>query len=113
MRWDDIQGNILKISKSALLNPDGALNLNAPTKNAYSNRKLALPAALLDALNEHKKRQQEASPGWKSSGLILGYSRPNTISFYTTAKDKAATAANLPIIRIHDFRHSHASLFDK
>lgn len=31
-------------------------------------------------------------------------------SFYTTAKDKAATAANLPIIRIHDFRHSHASL---
>lgn len=63
----------------------------------------------LDALNEHKKRQQEASPWWKSSGLILGYSRPHSISFYTTAKDKAATAAGLPIIRIHDFRHSHAS----
>lgn len=110
LRWDDIQGNILKISKSALVNPDGSMNLNAPTKNTYSNRKIALPAVLLDALNEHRTRQQEAFPGWKSSGLILGYSRPNTISFYTYAKDKAATAAGLPIIRIHDFRHSHASL---
>lgn len=56
----------------------------------------SMPAVLLDALNEHKKIQQEAFPGWKSSGLILGYSRPHSISFYTTAKDKAATAANLP-----------------
>ena len=80
-----------------------------PPKNKSSYRDLQMPKPLIRILAEHKARQQADSRFTEDWRVCGGESclRDTTIEKRNQAY---AAAAGLPHIRIHDFRHTHATL---
>lgn len=108
LKWSDIDGNILHIRRSIAQKVKGDY-LETPPKNKSSYRDLQIPAPLMEILMEHRARQSE-DPLFSDDWRVCGGAKclPDTsIEKHNTA---FADAAGLPHIRIHDFRHSHASL---
>ena len=109
LRWNCIQNNQLSIYKSISQKMKGD-DVETPPKNKSSIRTIQLPLPLMQVLNEHKKRQQKTIPNWKPTGFVCGYYRSLRDSSIEEENKKYAMTANIKKIRIHDFRHSHASL---
>lgn len=109
LTWDDLEGTQLWIRRSVAQKVKGKRFVETPPKNKSSYRRLPIPAALQEILADQKLRQQ-ADPRWASSWRICG--GPDIISdtTITNANFEAAEAAGLPHIRVHDFRHSYASM---
>ena len=108
LRWNCLRGNILSVKTSITQKMTGT-DVETPPKNKSSIRDITIPSNLLQLLTEHRERQQRI-PSWNENGFICGYYRPlrdSTIEYLNT---KFAKAAGLKHIRIHDFRHSHASV---
>lgn len=80
-----------------------------PPKNKSSYRSLQTPKPLIKILNEHKKRQQTIKY-FTEDFRICGGSQPLRDTSLDKKNRLFAAEAGLPHIRIHDFRHSHASL---
>ena len=78
-------------------------------KNRTSIRDIKLPKPLIDILNEHKRRQQADSSFTDDFRICggIGCLRDSSIE---NKNKQFAKAAGLPHIRIHDFRHTHATL---
>lgn len=109
LRWTDIEGTTLHVRRSVAQKIKGEAIVETPPKNKSSYRDLQIPAPLIKILEEHKNRQQQ-DKRWCEDWRICGGPeclRDTTISHYN---EKYAAKADLPRIRIHDFRHSHASL---
>ena len=109
LRWNCIDNDRLHIKRSITQKIKGD-DVETPPKNKSSIRTIALPQPLINALNEHKARQQQINPKWKDTAFICGYSRPLRDTSIENENQKYAEQANIKKIRIHDFRHSHASL---
>lgn len=109
LKWSDIDGNILHVRRSVSQKVKGVSITETPPKNRTSYRDLQMPAPLISILDKHKEEQQ-AAPRWTEDFRICG--GIGCLSDTSIAKKNIdfAAAANLPVIRIHDFRHSHASL---
>lgn len=110
LRWSDIDGDILHVRRSIAQKLKGEnKDMETPPKNKSSYRDLQIPLPLMDILSEHKARQQ-ADKRWTEEYRVCG----GPVILRDTSienKNKAYhTAAGLPHIRIHDFRHTHASL---
>lgn len=111
MKWSDIDGNILHIRRSISQKIKGVSDLEAGTKNKTSTRDLQLPTPLIEVLNEHKKRQQEAAPNqFSETYRICGGERPLRDTSIENHNQMYGNKAGLPHITIHEFRHSHVSL---
>lgn len=109
LRWDDIDGSVLHVRRSVNLKTKGEEVVETPPKNKSSVRDIQIPTPLLAILDEHKARQMQ-DPAFSASWRVCGGPnclRDTTISRYN---DLFAERAGLPHIRVHDFRHSHASL---
>lgn len=80
-----------------------------PVKTESSVRDIGVPAPLFEELQAHI-RFQRGMPGFSPDFLVCG--GPSHLVAYTVRRHKLAYAsgAGLPQIRLHDFRHSHASL---
>ena len=80
-----------------------------PVKTESSVRDIGVPAPLFEELQAHL-RFQRGMPGFSPDFLVCG--GPSHLVAYTVRRHKLAYAsgAGLPQIRLHDFRHSHASL---
>lgn len=85
-------------------------DIETQPKNKSSIRDLQMPAQLIEILNEHKERQRAASRLFSDDYRICGGERPLRDTSIDKHNRKFAIEADLPRIRIHDFRHSHASL---
>lgn len=109
LKWNCIDNDRLQIKRSITQKIKGD-DVETPPKNKSSIRTIALPQPLINALNEHKARQQQTNPKWKDTAFICGYFRPLRDTSIETENKKYAEQANIKKIRIHDFRHSHASL---
>lgn len=113
LRWSDIKGNTLSVTKS-LSQKLKSGDAETPPKNSSSNRTIQLPSHLMAILKEHKKRQQQycasVNQTWSDALFICGMSAPLRDTSLENENIKYAKLANLHHIRIHDFRHSHASL---
>lgn len=113
LRWNCITGDYLDIKKSISQKTTRA-DSETPPKNKSSIRTVQIPAPLMNILREHKTRQKAAVTAmghkWSPEGFICGYYKPLRDSSIDNENRKYAAAANLKRIRIHDFRHSHASL---
>ena len=109
LKWSDFDGESVWIRRSISQKIKGRRITETPPKNKSSYRKVSVPATLKRILAEHKAFQQ-ADPAWSNDWRICG--GPDVISDTTLdhACRQTAKAAGLPYIRIHDFRHSHASL---
>ena len=107
---DDIDFNskVMNINKSLTrktLNSD-KYKITSP-KNSSSIRRIRLPDKLITTLQSYIewKRREEIYGNF----LFCGESPLNSYS-YTRALKKYSEIAHIKTIRIHDFRHSHASL---
>ncbi len=117
LRWDDIDvvANTLTISAARLAVAGGSVT-GAP-KTSASTRVLPMPADLTLALRAERQRQREArlstvGSKWANTGLIVvdEMGRPPHPDTLTHAWADALADAGLPHVRLHDARHSCATL---
>jgi integrase len=120
LRWQDIDFIYSHISVNRSLHHlnDGSYIFTQP-KSAKSQRTIALSPSAILALKEHHEKQklEKTMQGISLSDDDLVFShpdgnplRPNTVSRAWTI---LAARAGLRVIRLHDARHSHASLMLK
>lgn len=113
LTWNDIEGNIMHIRRSVsqkVKDDDGSDYEDTP-KTGTSERDILIPDQLVEILAVHKKRQQEAAPlQFNDNYRVCGKGEtPIRDTSVENRNKKYAKAAGLPHIRIHDYRHSHAS----
>lgn len=113
LTWNDIEGNIMHVrtSVSQKIKGDNGKDYENKPKTETSNRDILIPAQLVEILKAHKKRQQEAAPlQFNDNYRVCGKGEiPIRDTSVENHNKKYAKAAGLPHIRIHDYRHSHAS----
>jgi integrase len=120
LRWCDVDFIFSQISVSRSLHhlKDGSYVFTQP-KSAKSKRTIALSSFAIVALNVHREKQEaiRAMLGTPLTDADLVFStiegkplRPNTV---TRAWTTIAARAGVKVIRLHDARHSHASLMLK
>lgn len=111
LTWNDInfKTKTLKVNKTVVLKLKGIdFRISSP-KTPSSIRTLPIPKKLLDGLKS-LKQQFEKYPGFKNTWFVFGGPTPLGETTITNTKNRACKQAGLKQIRIHDFRHSCASL---
>ena len=110
----DFPANTITIRASRAPVPGGVAI--GDTKTAAGIRTLPMPSDLAAALRRERRRQREAKlllgSKWVSTGLVVGDefgNAPHPDSFGRRWR-KALEAAGLPAVRLHDARHSCATL---
>ena len=108
LRWDRYHDSLLEIKESV-----NQKNINGyettPPKNKSSIRDVTVPQQLKTILDEHKQRAM-LLPDFTEDKYICGYYKPLADTSIEKKNIKIAKDADLKHIRIHDFRHSHASM---
>ncbi|HVB25878.1 MAG TPA: site-specific integrase [Ktedonobacteraceae bacterium] len=85
-------------------------------KSKAGRRKIALPRVVLEALKEHREKQQQArakaGEKWQEQGLIFCniYGRYFDPDHMGVLFKKMLKKAGLPDVRFHDLRHSVATI---
>ncbi len=108
LKWSDIDGSYLSVKRSITQKLKGG-DVETPPKNQSSIRTIQMPAPLIDILNKHKNRYA-AIDRFTDDFRICGGTRPLRDTSIENANQKFAKLAGVKKIRIHDFRHSHASV---
>ena len=99
LTWNDIIDNEIHITKSiAKIKGEDKIT---PPKNKSSIRNIGIPKPLKIVLDEHYNRCKTFAQDFNDDYFICGGIIP--------LKDATIENANVKHIRIHDFRHSHAS----
>src|SRR5262249_55798291 len=118
VRWRDIDFDALppRLSvRQTVLSINYQLSFGTP-KTKRGRRSLALDPTTVRTLKEHRVRQdQERSlvgDGYQGHDLI--FARPDGTpvhpDYFSQAFDRAVVRIGLPKIRLHDLRHTHATL---
>lgn len=108
LTWEDIEGNTIHITKSVNQKLRGNDRITPP-KNKSSIRDIQMPLQLRTAIDEHKARYK-LLPSFNKKMFICGGDAPVRDTTVALMNDMFAKRAEVKSIRIHDFRHSHASL---
>lgn len=108
LTWHDITNGYISITKSIAQKLKGGDRITPP-KNKSSIREIQIPLPLQKAIDEHYKRCS-VMDGFNDNLYICGGDRPIRDTSLNKINTKFADLAGVKHIRIHDFRHSHASL---
>lgn len=108
LKWTDIDGDYLTVSRSINQKLKGE-DKETPPKNKSSYRTLQMPKPLISIL-EHQKERYKELDGFSDDFRVYGGSRPLRDTSIDKVNRNIAESAGLKRIRIHDFRHSHASV---
>jgi len=116
LRWQDVDLDMgyLRVAKQ-LKRSKGTYELRDP-KSRASRRTIVLPPIIIDRLREHRARQltERGSRGGNWNNLDLVFVRPDGKPLDPTGISKLVhrllDAARLPQRRLHDLRHSCATL---
>ena len=112
LRFSNLENNILKIRETI----DGRNDKTTKTrligsvKNLSSNRDIEIDKQLNNDLLELKKLYIKKYGDKNYDYFIFGGIKPLAPTTINRHKSKACEKANLKPIRLHDFRHSHATL---
>lgn len=116
LRWTDVNMDARRVSvRQTLTVVDREITFGEP-KTRRGKRNVALDVETADALRSWKRMQDEErgawGTAWQRTGLVFSREdgtlvNPNLVSAWF---GRAATAADVPTIRFHDLRHTHASL---
>lgn len=108
LTWSDVdlKNGTVSITKSVSnkAHDEGKSYTITTPKNAGSNRTISIPSFLCDALRKAQKKAQEGDQ------YVFGGKDPFPPTNLERTLTKAAAAAGVKRIRIHDLRHSCASL---
>lgn len=116
LSWNavDFGANTIAITAARLAVSGGSVT--GATKTKTSTRTLPMPEDLARALKAERKRQREAKLAlgskWRNAGLVVvdEFGVPPHPDTLTSAWKKALDSAGLPHVRLHDARHSCATL---
>lgn len=115
LKWIDLRGARLAIRR-AITEVEGRKWGVGDTKTRESIGVVTLPAIAVEALERHRKRQEEeirmAGKSYEKQGWIFAdkrgnFLRPDTASNYWR---RLLKRAGLPAMRLYDTRHTHATL---
>ena len=109
LNWKDYKNGALHITKGLVYKVKGHDYVISAPKTKGSIREIPVPKQLAKVLEEHYQRCQSIY-GFSDDFFICGGITPLTDTMLDLIKNEWADAVDLPRIRIHDFRHSHASL---
>ncbi|WP_421876734.1 tyrosine-type recombinase/integrase [Mycolicibacterium wolinskyi] len=115
LRWADVdfEAGTITVAQGRVV--VGGTVTGAP-KSTRSARTLPMPRDVLVALRAFKTRQAEEhlalGGGWPDTGLVAGNADGSPIRPETYSKAFAAhcAAAGVPVIRLHDVRHTAATM---
>jgi integrase len=115
LKWSDLGPGRVHIQRS--LSGDSSVPKFGPLKTPESNRVLPVAADLAAVLEEHRERQTRAREAagrlWQEHNLIIT-TRLGTPVSSTRLRgpfERLSEEAEVPRIRIHDLRHTAASLW--
>jgi integrase len=113
LRWQDVDLEARQLHvRHALQRIDHRLQLVEP-KTTRSRRTITMPATVVNALRDHRRRQQdEQRPIVQLAGFVFAHpdGSPLEGSVVTHQFQRLLKRAGLPRLRFHDLRHSCASL---
>lgn len=111
LNWNDIDfiNNTVKINKGLSDNVNGKTYIITSPKTLTSNRTLPLPKGLVNDLKKLKEKAMEFT-NFKEDWFIFGNAIPLGDDAIRRRKNNNCKLAKIKQIRIHDFRHSCASL---
>jgi len=116
LRWSDVDLEANRLSVRRALIPINREVVVSEPKTAKGRRVVALDAATVEVLKAQAARQLEeqtqAREAWVETGLVFTAANgaaldPESVSRYFRLAVKKAL---LPTIRLHDLRHTHATL---
>lgn len=110
LKWSDVDAELIHVRRSISQKVSGKKYVEAPPKNKSSFRKLQIPEPLNVILQQHKERQQNEFPAWNEDFRVCGGDRCLSDTSIANYNHRWAEAAGLKTLRIHDYRHSHATL---
>lgn len=108
LKWSDISDNIIRVTRSIVQKLKGG-DRETPPKNKSSIRSIQIPLPLQEVLKEHYARC-ELLDGFSDEWRICGGESCLRDSTLDKRNEKYAELAGIKKIRMHDYRHSHASL---
>ncbi len=116
LRWDDIDLDAERLQVTQTLQRvEGSLQL-LPPKTRHSRRTVPLPPPCVEALRQHRARQDRErlalGPAWTDSGLVFTTTTGTPIEPDNLRRswDKVREATGDPPARFHDLRHTCVSL---
>ncbi len=116
LRWSDVDLDASRLSvRQTLVSVAYETKFSAP-KTSRSRRSISLDATTVTALRAHRKHQLEERMAWGSayhdSGLVVTREDGTSVhpDRFTQMFDKHVKHSGLPRIRLHDLRHTHATL---
>lgn len=115
LRWDDVDLQIGRLSVRRALVPSGREVIVSEPKTARGRRSIALDETTVEVLRRQAAQQledQSTSTTWSDTGLVFTKQsgealHPEDVTRYFR---RAVKQAMLPKIRLHDLRHTHATL---
>lgn len=112
--WDDIDlatGRVaIKKSIAYKVHDNGKPYQITTPKNVGSNRTIFLPKFFCNAMQEYKEWQKQTLPDGASTSFVFGGTDPLPPTSISRTLTAAAEKAGVKRIRVHDLRHSCASL---
>jgi integrase len=116
LRWEDVDldTGTLRVSQQ-LVSVAGKVQAGEP-KTAHGARVVALDPGTVSVLRDHRRRQLEDrlrwGDAWTDSGLVFTRADGSRLdpSYVTRHFGRLVRAADLPVIRLHDLRHTSASI---
>jgi len=115
LRWADVD---LEAGRVSIVQTHVIVNrkiIVAEPKTLKGRRSIALDASTVAALRQLRRRQLEErlelGATWTDSGLVVAWEDGTSINprSLSSAFTRHARAAELPVIRLHDVRHSYAT----
>ncbi len=108
LKWSDIEGDIIHVRRSITQKTKNG-DQETPPKNKSSYRSIQMPQKLVLILEQYRTLQKQIK-GFSNDFRVCGGISPLRDSSISNRNEAYSKEAGLPHIRIHDFRHSHASL---
>jgi len=116
LHWRDVDLNAGRLAvRETLLAVQDKLTWSQP-KTGKSRRSVALDTETIEALRAHRRRQLEERLAWggayTDNDLVFARENGDPIhpNRFSEWFDRRLASAGVPRIRLHDLRHTHASL---
>lgn len=106
LTFDHVHGSIIRIDRQ--LDRLGIQGFTS-VKTKSGRRNIALPSNC-HAIIENQRKLYSAMPGFSGDWFVFGGYKPLSDRTIERVKQDTVRNNNLKPIRIHDFRHSHASI---
>ena len=117
VRWKDIDLDSAQLAiVQTLTDVNGRLTMSTP-KTTRSRRVIYLDDTTVAVLRQHRKRQREdqlaAGPDWAATGDLAftdEFGLPIRPEWFSKEFGRLVAASGVPRIRLHDVRHTYATL---